>query len=155
VSGRRFIVKVRRSRLGPSTDTDDYLTSLQHNPYQRPSGERSHTTSTAQSEAFRFRTRAAAEVAAVYVGGRVVRLVRKAKPPVLFVPTPEANRAEVRLAGLRRLCGFVQDGSATFVTISQDDATGSWSLRIGDGYEAYYGDDFTAVIDNAINGERE
>jgi hypothetical protein len=35
------------------------------------------------------------------------------------------------LASLRRLCGYVENGSSESVGISQDDATGEWILRIG------------------------
>jgi hypothetical protein len=145
---RRFIVKVDRGYHGPDY-TDEYLTALQHNPYQRPGGERSHTTSSEQSEAFRFRTRAAAEVAAVYVGGRVVRLVKKGgateSHPVAVC------QAEERLAGLRKLCGYVENGSSNVVTICQDDATRAWVIRTSN--NLYDGDTFEQAIDNAINGE--
>lgn len=32
---------------------------------------------------------------------------------------------------LRQCCGFIENGSAEPLTISQDDATGGWSIRIG------------------------
>jgi hypothetical protein len=35
------------------------------------------------------------------------------------------------LASLRRLCGYVENGSSESIGISQDDATGEWVLRIG------------------------
>lgn len=35
------------------------------------------------------------------------------------------------LANLRRLCGYVENGSSESIGISQDDATGEWVLRIG------------------------
>jgi hypothetical protein len=40
------------------------------------------------------------------------------------------NDAEL-LASLRRLCGYVENGSSESIGISQDDATGEWVLRIG------------------------
>lgn len=38
---------------------------------------------------------------------------------------------EKRINTLRELCGYVEDGSNTFVTIGQDDATKDWVLHIG------------------------
>lgn len=35
------------------------------------------------------------------------------------------------LASLRRLCGYIENGSSESIGISQDDATGEWVLRVG------------------------
>lgn len=43
----------------------------------------------------------------------------------------ELEEYKQRLDALRELCGYVEDGSDTCVTIGQDDATKDWVLRIG------------------------
>ena len=43
-----------------------------------------------------------------------------------------AQTDAARYRWLREACGYVQDGSSTSVTISQDDATHEWVVRVGD-----------------------
>lgn len=61
-----------------------------------------------------------------------------------------------RLAGLRRLCGYVENGSDTAVTIFQDDATRGWCVRVGIDTNLraprFYGDGFLDTLDAAIAG---
>lgn len=54
-----------------------------------------------------------------------------------------------RMAGLRELCGYVEDGSCQPVTISQDDATRSWVVSVND-RPYVHGDTFDAAIDAAL-----
>jgi hypothetical protein len=145
---RRYVVKVARGYHGPDF-SDEYLAALQHNPYQKAE-IRPHLTSSEQGDAFVFRSRSAAEVAAVYVCGRVVRLKRK--DTEAHSRLTRIKRNAYRLAQLRRLCGYVEDGSNTVVTISQDDATRTWCVRTGHALGTqrdYYGDTFEAAIDAA------
>jgi hypothetical protein len=58
------------------------------------------------------------------------------------------------IAGLRRLCGHVENGSDVSVTIFQDDATREWVLKISQG-KRYYAESFTGVIEEAIAGDRK
>ena len=58
---------------------------------------------------------------------------------------------------IRKLCGYVEDGSGTTVRIFQDDATKDWFLRIGSDLfrsPTYYGGSLISAIDNAMK-ERE
>lgn len=69
--------------------------------------------------------------------------------------TPLQREAVRRMQGLRELCGYVEDGSDTSVTVFQDDATREWLLRVGDSYRTikrYHGSGFGEVIDLAIAG---
>lgn len=71
-----YVVQVARSYPGSPAIHDEYLTAIRYDRYQ--TGEaRSHSTSRDIGEAFPFQTRAAAEVAAVFVGGDVVLLVEQ------------------------------------------------------------------------------
>lgn len=62
-------------------------------------------------------------------------------------------RAEAltRVRGLRKLCGYVEDGSSDKVTICQDDATRTWVVTVG--RRQHYGTTFEAAIDAAIKAE--
>jgi hypothetical protein len=75
----RFVVKNYLYIRGTPDSERVYLQAIAHRP-RRDSGPeyeaRIHTTE--QRDAFKFRSRAAAEMAAVTVGGWVVRLRRKA-----------------------------------------------------------------------------
>lgn len=53
-----------------------------------------------------------------------------------------------RFEHIRELCGYVEDGSSTSVTISQDDATREWCVRVGK--IAYYGGSLTAAFNLAV-----
>jgi hypothetical protein len=57
-----------------------------------------------------------------------------------------------RLKKLRELCGYVEDGSDTKVTLLQDDATRTWFCGVGQ--HSYFSENgFIAAIDAAIEGE--
>lgn len=62
--------------------------------------------------------------------------------------------AQLRLAALRSMCGYVEDGSDTFIGIFQDDATREWFLRIGHsggmGSKQFHATSFEGVIDAAL-----
>lgn len=53
---------------------------------------------------------------------------------------------------LRDLLGHVQDGSAEPVTISQDDATKNWHVRVGSGmpYKVFYGSSLEEALRQAV-----
>ncbi len=52
---------------------------------------------------------------------------------------------------LRRLCGYVEDGSNTSVTIAQDDATKDWVLIIGNKkQELIFSETFMGLFDAAL-----
>lgn len=62
-----------------------------------------------------------------------------------------------RLKEIRRMCGYVEDGSDTTVSIFQDDATREWSVRLGPAMKPtgyYHANSFTGAIDAAIDAER-
>ena len=49
---------------------------------------------------------------------------------------------------LRRLCGYLQDGSHTVVTLFQDDATGAYHIKLGK--HDYYGSSFEEALKKAM-----
>lgn len=57
-----------------------------------------------------------------------------------------------RIDGLRKLCGYVEDGSASYITISLDDATKAFTVSIGPRQARMwsYGEGFREAIDAAI-----
>jgi hypothetical protein len=58
---------------------------------------------------------------------------------------------EQRLNKLRRLCGYIENGSSSFLSLSQDDATGDWILKVGNnGSKTYFGSSFESAIDAAV-----
>lgn len=64
--------------------------------------------------------------------------------------------ADELLAGLRRLCGYVEDGSQTYITIAQDDATRDWAIEIefsSSCRRTYTARSFEEVIRTAIDKE--
>lgn len=67
----------------------------------------------------------------------------------IYVRTMQ-HRAEA-LSQLRELCGYVENGTSDTVSISQDDATKDWTLRIGGVIKKawWYDADFTGVINKA------
>lgn len=54
--------------------------------------------------------------------------------------------------GLRKLCGYVEDGSATSVTISLDEATRDFTLSVGRGPSTpwTFGHNVREVLEKAI-----
>ena len=72
------------------------------------------------------------------------------------------ERDAAYLQKLRECCGFVENGSSESLTISQDDATRGWCIRIGDSYarskgkdRSYHADGFYEVIDMAHAVEKQ
>ena len=65
-----------------------------------------------------------------------------------------AQTDAARYRWLREACGYVQDGSSTSVTISQDDATHEWVVRVGDvgSRHWWHGKSLGEAIDAAMNG---
>ncbi len=63
-----YVVKVER-RISGHESSQEYLTAIGYDPYQRGSAVR--VTSPLIDDAFKFEERAAAEFAAVFVGGSV------------------------------------------------------------------------------------
>lgn len=57
------------------------------------------------------------------------------------------------LNGLRKLCGYVENGSNTSVTIFRDDATRDWVVYVGNRW--YWGRDFKETIRKAIDDNQE
>lgn len=55
---------------------------------------------------------------------------------------------------IRRLCGYVENGSDTVVTICQDDATKEWMVKVGAGRQPRYfhGPDLNAALHAADEG---
>lgn len=53
-----------------------------------------------------------------------------------------------RMKALRRLCGYVENGSDTTVKIYQDDATRSWCVDVGRRW--YHGPTMLDALDAAI-----
>ncbi len=59
----------------------------------------------------------------------------------------ELRADKERLRGLRELCGYVENGSDTVVTLFQDDATKDWFCKVGK--TSHWGNSFDAAIDAA------
>ena len=57
-----------------------------------------------------------------------------------------------RIDGLRKLAGYVENGSDTTVSIFQDDATKSWMVRVGKAWPSH-GSSLREAIDAAIATE--
>lgn len=57
-----------------------------------------------------------------------------------------------RIEGLRKLCGYVENGSASHITISLDDATKNFTIHIGPGATKRWshGEGLREAIDAAI-----
>lgn len=63
-----------------------------------------------------------------------------------------------RLAGLRRLCGYVENGSDSVISIFQDDAAGDWTVKIAyspTSIKRFYGAGLLDALDAAIAGTPE
>lgn len=63
-----------------------------------------------------------------------------------------------RLEGLRKMCDYAENSSATCIIISQDNCTRTWRLTVGyngplSGERHYYGYNFNGVIDAALEVE--
>lgn len=66
-----------------------------------------------------------------------------------------AVTASQRMDGLRELCGYVENGSDTVVTIFQDDATREWVVKVGNKtFTRYYGESMIQALDAAISREQ-
>ena len=52
-----------------------------------------------------------------------------------------------RMAAIRRMCGYVENGSDATVKIFQDDATRSWIVRVGNRW--WHGPSMNDAIDAA------
>ena len=58
-----------------------------------------------------------------------------------------------RVKVLRELCGYIEDGSNESVTISQDDATGTWHITIGHllrSRKSFWDETFEGVLGKAV-----
>jgi hypothetical protein len=76
----KYVVKIEHRETGDTSiiHSDAYLMFVSYNPYNKPHElTDSKVLTTLQREAFKFRTRAAAEVIAATWGGRVVKLWSK------------------------------------------------------------------------------
>lgn len=67
----------------------------------------------------------------------------------------EEQRDAKLLEGLRRLCGYIENGSDTTVRIFQDDATREWGIGLGSGLsprsKTYYDASFRGALQKAID----
>lgn len=59
-----------------------------------------------------------------------------------------------KLQGLRKACGYVENGSSQCISIGQDDATKWWSLSI-DGKHKYHTTEFTDILTYLFNTYKE
>lgn len=64
------------------------------------------------------------------------------------VELEEQAKDAARLAGLRELMGYVEDGSSTTVKLFQDDATKSFFVKVG--RKVYFDSSFKGAIDEAM-----
>jgi hypothetical protein len=69
------------------------------------------------------------------------------------VTEEQALNAYRRMVGLRKLLGYVEDGSDTVVKLCQDDATGDYIVQVGKCN--YYAQSFVAALDLAIADNQE
>ena len=59
------------------------------------------------------------------------------------------EKYEQQVKMLQALCGYVEDGSSDSVTISQDDATGTWHITVGYSprrRKSFWGESFDEVF---------
>lgn len=87
-----------------------------------------------------------------------VIIVVRQDGPVSFVRAASSVQSEQErdaklLQAVRRLCGYIENGSDMVVTICQDDATRDWILRVGSSprLKSYYDSSFHAVIQKAAD----
>jgi len=66
-----YVVKVLKGIRGTSKSIEEYLCAIRHDRYQTGNTV-THSTSPYLADAFKFDTLAAAEMAAVFVGGKVI-----------------------------------------------------------------------------------
>ena len=67
----------------------------------------------------------------------------------------ESDKADAeRLRGFIRLCGYVENGSDTVVTLFQDDATRAWYVKLNK-TSYYHGNSARSAIDAAIEQQEE
>ena len=84
-----------------------------------------------------------------------------ADPLLKYNPPPEhpdlerLQKAEHRLKGLQALCGHVENGTDTGVTLFQDDATRNFFVKLEGGKSYSYGSSFTSAIDAALIANKE
>lgn len=59
------------------------------------------------------------------------------------------------MAKLRDLCGYVENGTSGWVTLSQDDATKDWFVMVGCGVRSsmYSGTTLAGAVDKAFDAE--
>lgn len=69
-----YVVRVLRGIPRTPTDVEEYLSAIRHDRYQT-GHSRTHETTPHVEDAFMFETLAAAEMAAVFVGGIVEELL--------------------------------------------------------------------------------
>jgi len=64
--------------------------------------------------------------------------------PMAYAAAKEVSRGEQ----IRRLCGYIENGTSGFVQISQDDATKDWVIRVGDSSRPsmYHGASFDEAV---------
>lgn len=74
-----YIVRLMRGVRGTPKMEHVYLRAIAHDPYEKGGDYCRRVTSPHQSDAFRFKERAAAELAAVMVGGSVVKLTKSVR----------------------------------------------------------------------------
>jgi hypothetical protein len=70
VGRTEYVVTTTRAITGSPSEVTEYLTAIRHDPY-RKGLENTHMSTTEFEDAFVFKELAAAEFAAVYVGGIV------------------------------------------------------------------------------------
>lgn len=68
------------------------------------------------------------------------------------VSVPKNTSDAMRLEGLRRLAGYIENGTGTTVKFSQDDATKWWSVWVGKDW--YFAPTFRDAVDAAIADEK-
>jgi len=93
-------------------------------------------------------------VAAVKFNGEILPAKQEA---TLCAWLAGAKPAE-QLNGLRRLCGYVENGSETIVSIFQDDATREWTVKLRTSAtreQRFHGAGFLSALDAAIAGTPE
>jgi len=66
-----YVVKVWRGIRGTPDNLEEYLCAIRYDRYKTGSAV-AHSTSPHLADAFKFSTLAAAEMAAVFVGGKVI-----------------------------------------------------------------------------------
>lgn len=65
------------------------------------------------------------------------------------------RKADRRLKGLQALCGHVENGTGTVVTLFQNDATRNFFVKLEGGKRYSYGSSFTSAIDAALIDNKE